>query len=241
MTGRPLIGVPGMWSPEIRGLRFAGVAVAVEVLRSIDRAGGEPVILYPASSEGAAGQVRRVDAVVLPGGSDIDPAVYGQDPHEEYSPADYEGQDAFELGIIEACLGQDVPLLAICRGLQLLNVHCGGTLVQHLEPGQVRHRGEVHGVRIEPGSLLAEAVGVLKAEGSSYHHQAIGTLGVGLRITARAEDGVVEALELPGAEVLAVQWHPEDLSASSATDRALFAWAVERARLRAGRLAEVSA
>jgi putative glutamine amidotransferase len=241
MTPRPLIGVPGMWSEGIKGLRFAGVAVAVEVLRSIDRAGGEPVVLFPASSEGAAAQVGRVDAVVLPGGSDVDPALYGQKPHAEYGPTDYEGQDAFELGIIDACVAQGVPLLAICRGMQLLNVGRGGSLVQHLEPGDVQHRGEVHEVRIEPGSLLADAVGGLGADASSYHHQAVGTLGASLRVTARAADGVVEALELPGAEVLAVQWHPEDLAASSASDHALFEWVVERARVRGGHLAEASA
>lgn len=241
MSPRPLIGVPGMWSAGVKGLRFDGVAVAVEVLRSIDRAGGEPVILYPASAEGAAGQVGRVDAVVLPGGADIDPALYGEEPHEEYGPTDYAGQDAFELGVIDACVAQGVPLLAICRGMQLLNVGRGGTLVQHLGPGGVQHRGEVHGVRIESGSLLAGAIGGLGADASSYHHQAVGTLGAGLRVTARAADGVVEALELPGAEVLAVQWHPEDLAASSASDHALFAWVVERARVRGGRPAEVPA
>jgi putative glutamine amidotransferase len=224
-----------MWSADIRGLRFAGVAVAVEVLRSIDRAGGEPVILFPSSADGPAGQVRRVDGVVLPGGSDISPALYGQAPHPEHAPADYEGQDAFELGIIEACLRQDVPLLAICRGMQLLNVGRGGTLVQHLEPSGVQHRGEVHRVSVQEGSLLHAAVGCLAVQASSYHHQAVGALGEGLRVAARAEDEVVEALELPGAEVLAVQWHPEDLAAASATDHALFRWVVEHAAQRASR------
>lgn len=232
MSARPLIGVPGMWSAGIKGLRFAGVAVAVEVLRSIDRAGGEPVILFPASTDGAAGQVRRVDAVVIPGGSDVDPALYGQEPHSEYGPTDYEGQDAFELGIISACLEQGVPLLAICRGMQLLNVGRGGSLAQHLEPGEVQHKGEVHPVRIEAGSLLADVVGTLGADASSYHHQAVDALGAGLRVTARAADGVPEALELPGADVLAVQWHPEDLAARSASDHALFEWVVERAGAR---------
>ena len=224
-----------MWSAGIRGLRFAGVAVAVEVLRSIDRAGGEPVILFPASAEGAAAQVGRVDAVVLPGGSDVDPALYGQDPHETYSPADYEGQDAFELAVIAACLDQDVPLLAICRGLQLLNVGRGGSLVQHLDPGAVGHRGEVHSVETQDGSLLHRTVGAVAIQASSYHHQAVDVLGSGLRVTARAEDGVVEAIELPGAEVLAVQWHPEDLAATSGTDHALFTWVVERAARRSAR------
>ena len=232
-TGRrPLIGVPGMWSGKVQGMRFAGTAVAVEVLRSIDRAGGEPVVLFPGSSESAAEQVARLDGVVIPGGADIDPRRYGNEPDEHYWPADYEGQDEFEAGILRACLDAGTPTLAICRGLQLLNVVHGGTLVGHLEPGTVEHRGAEHPVTCDPGTLLGLVLGTTAVMTSSYHHQAVDRVGDGLRVSATATDGVIEGLEVPGAPLLAVQWHPEDLAASSSTDHALFTWVVETSRTR---------
>jgi putative glutamine amidotransferase len=232
-TGRrPLIGVPGMWSGKVQGMRFAGTAVAVEVLRSIDRAGGEPVVLFPGSSESAAEQVARFDGVVIPGGADIDPRRYGNEPDEHYWPADYEGQDEFEAGILRACLDAGTPTLAICRGLQLLNVVHGGTLVGHLAPGAVEHRGAQHPVACEPGTLLASVLGVDPVLTSSYHHQAVDRIGEGLKVSAMAPDGVIEGLEVPGAPLLAVQWHPEDLAASSSTDQSLFTWVVEASRSR---------
>jgi putative glutamine amidotransferase len=239
-VSRPLIGVPGMWSSSVRGMRFDGVAVAAQVLRSIDRAGGEPVVMFPGSSEGSAdtaAQLARFDGVVLPGGADVDPALYGAEPDEHYWPADYDGQDSFEAGVLAGCLAAGIPLLAICRGLQLLNVCRGGTLVQHLEPGAVQHKDAVHPVAVSAGSLLAAAVGTETVEVSSYHHQAVGALGDGLRVTATAADGVVEALEVPGSPLLAVQWHPEDLAASNPADHALFQWVVEAARQRRDTLA----
>ncbi|GAA3700749.1 gamma-glutamyl-gamma-aminobutyrate hydrolase family protein [Arthrobacter ginkgonis] len=242
MSGRrPLVGVPGMWSAKVQGMRFAGVAVAAEVLRSIDRAGGEPVVLFPGSAEGPAEQLARVDAVVLPGGADVDPRLYGAEPDEHHWPADHDGQDRFEAGILAGCLEAGVPLLAICRGLQLLNVTRRGTLIQHLEPGPVQHKDAIHPVAVSPGSLLASATGASRVHVSSYHHQAVGIIGEGLVATATAEDGVVEALEVPGAPLLAVQWHPEDTAATSAEDHALFAWVIEAGRQRRDACAEFAA
>jgi len=237
---RPLIGVPGMWSGSVRGMRFDGVAVAAQVLRSIDRAGGEPVVMFPGSSEAAAdtaAQLARFDGVVLPGGADVAPALYGAEPDEHYWPADYDGQDRYEAQVIDGCLAAGIPLLAICRGLQLLNVCRGGTLIQHLAPGPVQHKDAVHPVAVAEGSLLAAAVGTGTLEVSSYHHQAVGALGEGLQVAATADDGVVEALEVPGSPLLAVQWHPEDLAAGNPADHALFHWVVEAARQRRQALA----
>ncbi|EMY35100.1 peptidase C26 [Arthrobacter crystallopoietes BAB-32] len=233
---RPLIGVPGMWSSSVHGLRFDGVAVAAQVLGCIVRAGGEPVIMFPGSGESAAEQVQRYDGVVLPGGADVSPALYGAEPDEHYWPADYDGQDAYEAGVLAACEDAGVPVLAICRGLQLLNVSRGGTLIQHLEPGSeagaVQHKDALHPVTVAEDSLLASVVGAGPVEVSSYHHQAAGELGDGLAVTAAAGDGVVEALEVPGAPLLAVQWHPEDTAETNPADHALFAWVVEAARAR---------
>lgn len=229
---RPVIGVPGMWSAKIQGMRFAGAAVAVAVLAGIDRAGGEPVVLFPGSSESAAEQLARLDGVVIPGGADIDPRRYGSEPDEHYWPADHPGQDGYEAGLLRACLDSGIPTLAICRGMQLLNVIHGGTLVGHLAPGEIQHRGAEHPVTCEPGTLLAAVLGHTPVRTSSYHHQAVERIGAGLRVAATAPDGVVEALEVPGASLLAVQWHPEDLAEASATDHALFSWVVEAARTR---------
>ncbi|PVZ53668.1 gamma-glutamyl-gamma-aminobutyrate hydrolase family protein [Arthrobacter sp. H-02-3] len=233
---RPLIGVPGMWSDSVHGLRFAGAAVAVAVLEAIDRAGGEPVIIFPGSSQDTRDLLGRFDAVLVPGGSDIDPARYGQEPDANHAPADYAGQDEFEAGVISACLDSGVPLLAICRGMQLLNVTLGGSLVQHLEGSRVGHRGELHDVAVAEGSLLHGVTGERSIVVSSYHHQAVGQLGSGLRVTASAADGVVEALEVPGSAVLAVQWHPEDDAGARLSDQLLFEWLVAEAdQRRAGR------
>lgn len=229
---RPLIGVPGMWSGKVQGMRFAGTAVAVEVLRSIDRAGGEPVVLFPGSHGSGAEQVSRLDGVVIPGGADIDPRRYGSEPDEHYWPADFAGQDDYEAGILRACLATGTPTLAICRGLQLLNVVHGGTLVGHLASGTVEHRGAQHPVACEPGTLLATVLGVTPVNTSSYHHQAVDLVGEGLKVSAMASDGVIEGLEVEGAPLLAVQWHPEDLASTSLTDHALFAWVVEASRTR---------
>lgn len=229
---RPLIGVPGMWSDSVHGLRFAGAAVAVAVLQAIDRAGGEPVVIFPGSSQDTRDLLDRFDAVLVPGGSDINPARYGQEPDANHAPADYAGQDEFEAGIISECIGSGVPLLAICRGMQLLNVIQGGTLVQHLENRLVEHRGEHHDVAVAENSLLHRVTGELSIVVSSYHHQAVGRLGNGLRVTASASDGVVEALEVPGAAVLAVQWHPEDDADATPSDQLLFDWLVRQAEER---------
>ncbi|ASN40388.1 gamma-glutamyl-gamma-aminobutyrate hydrolase family protein [Paeniglutamicibacter terrestris] len=233
---RPLIGVPGMWSAKVQGMRFAGAAVAVGVLAGIDRAGGEPVVLFPGSSESAADQLARLDGVVIPGGADIDPSRYGREPDEHYWPADYPGQDDYEAGLLQACLDSGIPTLAICRGMQLLNVVHGGTLVGHLVPGEIQHRGAEHPVTCEPGTLLASVLGHAPVRTSSYHHQAVDRVGAGLRVAARSQDGVVEALEGPNASLLAVQWHPEDLAEASATDHALFSWVVEAALARRARV-----
>lgn len=227
---RPLIGVPGMWSAKVQGMRFAGTAVAVQVLRSIDRAGGEAVILFPGSSESAAEQLARVDGMVFPGGADIDPRRYGSEPDQHYWPADYPGQDEYEAALLEGCLEFRIPTLAICRGLQLLNVIHGGTLIGHLPTGTVEHRGAEHMVTCESGTLLASVLGLAPVRTSSYHHQAVDLLGEGLRVAARASDGVVEALEVPEARMLAVQWHPEDLAEESTSDHALFEWVIEAAK-----------
>lgn len=231
----PRIGVTGMWSNQIHGLRFDGSAVASAVLRSVVRAGGEPLTLFAEGPSPAEDRLRGLDALLVPGGSDIDPLRYGQEPLPTTSVADFAAQDQFEADMMAAAIRLGLPVLAICRGFQLLNVEHGGTLVQDVAPDSP-HRNSVHDVSLAAGSRLSSAMGVEKLPVSSYHHQAIDRVGAGLRVVGTAPDGVVEALEVedPAVELLAIQWHPEDSAAEDPRQQALFDWLVERARERRG-------
>lgn len=180
---------------------------------AIERAGGVPVLLPPVS-DGAERMVRALDGLVLSGGPDVDPRRYGESPIPETGePASL--RDEFELGLLRAALGIELPLLAVCRGMQLLNTELGGTLEQHIEgePATVHqpNPGEfgAHEVAVREDSLLAEVLGT-RARASCHHHQAIRRLGSGLRAVAHAADGTVEGVEFADRRfALAVQWHPE--------------------------------
>ncbi|MGP4092076.1 gamma-glutamyl-gamma-aminobutyrate hydrolase family protein [Streptomyces sp. KR55] len=212
MTGRPLIGVStyleagarwGVWELDA-ALLPAGYP------RLVQRAGGLAAMLPPDAAQHAAATVARLDALVIAGGPDVEPVRYGASPHPRTGPPARE-RDTWELALIEAALAAHVPLLGICRGMQLLNVALGGTLVQHLD-GHAEVVGVFgrHAVKPVPGTLYA---GVVPEETSvpTYHHQSVDRLGTGLVPSAHAADGTVEAIELPSAEgwVLGVQWHPE--------------------------------
>ncbi len=185
-------------------------------------AGGRPLLLPPASTApggpaaGADDVIAVLDALVLTGGGDLDPASYGEDPDPEVGGIDL-NRDASERALLSAALEVDMPILAICRGCQVLNVHLGGTLHQHLPDvvGNLDHRsapmvfGDVD-VTTVPGTTTAAVFGAGTTVRCS-HHQAIRDLGRGLVITAHARDEVVEAVELPSARfVVGVQWHPEE-------------------------------
>lgn len=196
---------------------------------AIEAAGIEPVLV-------AAGQEIDLDkysGVVLTGGGDVNPARYGEVRAPETQPPDNE-RDLAEAGLIDQTLERDMPLLAICRGLQMLNVQLGGALVQHLETSG-KHRGThrnkardhsraVHEVKIEPGTLLASIAETDRWQVNSRHHQAASRIGGGLRVSARdAEDDTIEALEMPDKRfVLAVQWHPEDQALTDRNQLRLF-------------------
>jgi putative glutamine amidotransferase len=157
------------------------------------------------------------EGLVLTGGPDVDPALYGESRHAETDRPDKE-RDAVEASLIKDALARDLPVLAICRGLQILNVCEGGTLIQHLNPPHRHQRTDgrrdqpVHEVSIEKGTLLAAIAGKDRMQVNSRHHQAVKTVGAGLSVSAvDSDDGTVEALEHPEKRfVLAVQWHPED-------------------------------
>ncbi|WP_067812775.1 gamma-glutamyl-gamma-aminobutyrate hydrolase family protein [Actinomadura kijaniata] len=225
---RPLIAVAGLRSPRIEGLRFDGVVAAAAVLEAVHRAGGEPAILYHGRPGDLPGRLARFDGVVLPGGRDMNPRRYGARPHERTEPPD-DVQDEADLAVVRAVLARGMPMLAICRGMQVLNVACGGTLVQHLPDTGVTHLGAFHEVTLDPGSRTARVLGADTVSVSSYHHQAVDEVGRGLRVVGRAPDGCVEALEHDLAPVLAVQWHPEDDAETTPYEQALFDAVVEDA------------
>jgi gamma-glutamyl-gamma-aminobutyrate hydrolase PuuD len=205
--------------------------LAMNYLRQVTAAGGVPVLLPPVP--GIADALDGLDALVLSGGADINPAAYGATPHPRTGPAE-PGRDAAEFALMAGAADRCLPVLAICRGLQILNVSRGGTLHQHL-PDLVandRHRAtpgafDAHEVRVAPDSRLGALLGPPPAGGElrltvpTSHHQAIDRLGDGLAAAAWADDGTIEAVELaparagadrePGPEqfLLAVQWHPE--------------------------------
>lgn len=170
-----------------------------------------------------------LDALLLAGGSDIDPALYGAPRHPRAGEPD-RGRDELEIAFLREALDRDLPVLAICRGLQLLNVNQGGTLVQHVEGHLWPDRRDVHPVTITRGSKLKSIFEVERFVVNSRHHQCVDRLGIGLVVVARAADGVVEAVEMPGKGfVVAVQWHPEERT--DAVDARLFEAFRDAARL----------
>lgn len=229
MSPRPSIGITTHGRNE-RG-RFDVNAKYVEAVR---RAGGYPVLLPPGARE--PGEcLEFLDGIVMTGGSDVDPARYGGRAHPEVYGVDPE-RDASEIELLEAILEQKTPALCICRGLQILNVALGGSLIEHLpdEVGEsVLHRHgdayQTHDVEVAANSRLARIVGTGRLSTPSWHHQAVRALGRGLTAVAEAPDGVIEALEHDEhEELIAVQWHPEHTAASDSRQQALFDWLVAR-------------
>ncbi len=187
-------------------------------LEGVTRAGGIAVLLPPQPVDDTVADrvVESLDGLIITGGRDVDPAIYGRDPHPSTDePA--RDRDAWEFALLRAALRRRMPVLGICRGAQVLNVALGGTLHQHL-PDVIGHTGHQQGkavfststVRTADRSRLAGLIGP-GAQVQCYHHQAIDRLGDGLTVSATDSDGVIEAVEMPGdAFVVAVQWHPEE-------------------------------
>jgi len=186
-----------------------------------------------AADEGTAGLLAATataDAIVIVGGEDIHPGFYGAETGYPNESRHLPVADAAQVALVRAALDRGTPLLGICRGLQVINVALGGTLIQDLgeECGHV-NRGvpipevlTTHTVEVEPGSRLAELLGEQPVDVRSAHHQAVGTLGDGLVVSARSHDGHIEAVEHRDAPLLAVQWHPEDVAAPAGQLTALF-------------------
>ena len=228
---KPVVGITTYLTPARFGVwELESALIPADYVRAVERAGGR-ALLVPPSDDGLEETLDVLDGIVFSGGSDLDPAGYGQKLHPETKGV-IEGRDRAELALLQAALERDMPVLAVCRGSQILNVGLGGDLVQHLPEvvGHDDHKhtpGEYadHDVALEPGTRVQEILGD-HAPVKSHHHQGYGRLGEGLQEAARAEDGTLEALEDPSRRfALGVLWHPE-----AGEDFALFEALVEEAK-----------
>ena len=231
---RPLIGVT---TGREKSQRFFGLSLFImnqTYVRTLENLGALPVMIPLNMSEATLyGTFQRLDGLFLPGGEDIDPSNYGEDRHPLLGATDRE-RDRTELLLTRWALQEGMPVLGVCRGVQMINVACGGTLVQDLHserpdlakhdyfpPSFERYRIS-HSIHIEADSHLAQAMGQ-GHEVNSMHHQGIGQVGFGLPVVAQAEDGLPEALEAPALPfVVGVQWHPEELSKTDQMSANLF-------------------
>ena len=233
----PLIGITTAVRTNDQGNRF--YAAYAPIIAAVEKGGGLPV-MFPC--ELASGTLRqlydRVDGLLLPGGGDIDPSRYGEGKHSETANIDL-ARDEAEINVVRWAVDENRPLFCICRGHQVLNVALGGTLVQDI-PSQVETSEDhhfdkprtqrIHDIKIEADSHLAQIMGKTATDVNSIHHQAIGQIASPLRVTAYSPNGVIEAVEIPDHRfVLAVQWHPEDLTDDEMMLR-LFQAFVDKAR-----------
>jgi gamma-glutamyl-gamma-aminobutyrate hydrolase PuuD len=231
-VARPVVGITTYVVPAAFGVwELESALVPADYVQAVERAGGR-ALLVPPSDDGVEETLGALDALIFSGGPDLDPELYGESPHAETNGIVAE-RDRAELTLLQAALARDLPVLAICRGSQILNVARGGGLVQHLPDvvGHERHKHtpgvfadhDVELVRDEPLYPLLGASHHVK----SHHHQGLGRIGEGLRVAAYADDGTVEAVWEPSRRfAVGVLWHPE----ANAGDARLFDELVEQAR-----------
>jgi putative glutamine amidotransferase len=215
--GRPIIGITG----ELEAARWRNwireaVLSPVSYTRAVERAGGTPVILPPVPSSSVPSLIAKIDGLLVAGGRDVDPSLYNEAPHDQTDVPDHR-RDRFEILMTRAAIEADLPFLAICRGMHILNVARGGTLIQHLPDrlGSESHKPDPvkmtsHDVQISAASKLGLVLGA-SAQVPAAHHQGIDRIGSGLLTVAWTPDQVVEAVELQGHKFgIGVQWHPEE-------------------------------
>jgi putative glutamine amidotransferase len=230
---RPLVAVTGrhLEPGRVTGWTGAGLAIPRAYTDALTRAGAQPVGLPPTRLDDAIEYMQPFHGLVLTGGADVDPSLYGETPHERTYGVDPE-LDEFEIALARAAIESAIPVLAICRGAQVLNVALGGSLEQHVpdrldslshsEPGTGAGGGADHDVIVLPDTRLAAALGTDHATVRSQHHQAVDRLAEGAIACAWAPDGLLEAYELEEGWVVAVQWHPETTAGDDPIQQNLF-------------------
>lgn len=247
---RPIIGIPTQTLQSLGGVSAEippSWVMSQRYIQTLVQAGAIPWMIPLVDEATLRGVFEALDGVFLPGGADIDPVSYGNDPHPLCDKTDPE-RDRVELLLARWAMAEGKPVLGVCRGMQLINVAAGGTLYQDLAdqlPGSIKHdyfpyKGKgftrdflAHSVRVTPGTRLSRLFGAGELQVNSMHHQGVKTLGAGLRETAVAPDGLIEALETDGdAYVFAVQWHPEALTDHDTHSREMFQDFIDAARAR---------
>jgi putative glutamine amidotransferase len=220
----PIVVIVGRRVEDTKGVRGAPYAAGRRYFDAVARAGGMPLMLPPITSlvDDIGALLGRVDAVVLHGGGDVDPRRYGEELTAEEVYGIVPEHDEVELAVVRAALEHDRPLLAICRGMQVLNVAMGGTLQQHI--GTQAHWFEHHEVTLDPTCRTAAALGSHTVDAAHcVHHQALNRVADGLTIVGATDDGLPHVAEVSGARwAVAVQWHPEDSADSDPQQQALF-------------------
>ncbi len=233
---RPLIIIPARFSEAASALRYRAEVAAAKLLEAVWDAGGEPLVVHPTALgespiDALAQRFWMADAILLPGGGDVSPRWYGHKPHPTLYGVD-ETQDAFDLALARWAIQDKIPMLAICRGNQLVNVALGGTLIQNMteEIGR-NHREFVHDIELDADSPLRDVVAHHSITISCSHHQCIDVLGDKLLAAAHAADGTIEAVTLDGHDAwyLGVQWHLEDFADKDPIQHSIFGAFVEAA------------
>lgn len=236
-VSHPVIGICAAQELASWGLwRTRAHLLPREYAAAVQRAGGLAILLPadPRAGEDPGPWLDLLDGLLLAGGTDVDPDAYGAaERHPTVEQTDPE-RDRFEIALAQGAIARDMPLLGICRGMQLLNVARGGTLIQDLGPGDHRRtpgtfEGSDHEVDLDQSSLAARAAGEQRHRVLSHHHQGVAELGEGLVVSGRADDGLIEAIELQDGWTLGVQWHPE----ADETSRLVAGLVQEAARRRA--------
>lgn len=234
-TDRPVIAVAARYTHDDTSTEIVGLEVRRAVAAAIVAAGGLPVVLAVEDPALLADSLALADGLVMPGGGDSAPAMYGQEPHPRLDLVPPE-HDAGDIAILRAALRRRMPVLGICRGMQSLNIALGGDLVQHLEETSVAHRDATHEVTVcASGTLVEQVMGASSWQGRSIHHQVVGRVADGLIASARTADGQIEAIESVDRREhpwLGVQWHPELQWRSDPAQLAPFRWLVTAASAR---------
>lgn len=238
MQKKPIIGITGAYVKHNEYME--GVYVHHDYHKSVAANGGIPIILPYINPEIALETLSVCDGIILSGGEDVDPQLFGQDPHHQLGPTTPE-RDLAEIAMVKYALENNIPLLAICRGVQILNVALGGTLIQDI-PSQIKESiqhsqkidrsRDTHWVTISRDSKLYGIVGSERVRVNSLHHQAIDRVANDLRVVAQSSDGIVEAVEYiqPTTFTVGVQWHPESMASTNSEMNNIFVEFIKKVR-----------